>query len=112
MCVFWVWQNNVLLRGNVTLSPFAAYVFADAGLCLVGVEGVSVSSAPYDEQVHRILLSAGVALLEGLDLSKAEAGKYFLTAAPLCIEGAEASPVRAMLIQRQNIDWDENTWRR
>ena len=78
----------------------------------LGVEGVSVSSAPYDEQVHRILLSAGVALLEGLDLSQAAAGRYLLLAAPLRIEGAEASPVRAMLLQRQGIDWDENTWRR
>lgn len=104
--------QRLLLRGGGTLSPYAAYVLADAGLCLVGVEGVSVSSAPYDEQVHRILLSAGVALLEGLDLSQAAAGRYLLIAAPLRIEGAEASPVRAMLLQRQGIDWDENTWRR
>ena len=104
--------QRLLLRGGATLSPYAAYVLADAGLCLVGVEGVSVSSAPYDEQVHRILLSAGVALLEGLDLSQAAAGRYLLLAAPLRIEGAEASPVRAMLLQRQSIDWDENTWMR
>jgi arylformamidase len=39
-----------------------------------------------------------IALLENLDLSNVEPGKYFLVAAPVKISGAEAAPVRAMLV--------------
>lgn len=40
-------------------------------------------------------------LLEGLDLSGVEEGIYFLMAAPLKIDGADGSPVRAILLERQ-----------
>ena len=43
----------------------------------------------------------GVALLENLDLSAVEPGIYYLIAAPLKIAGAEAAPVRALLLERQ-----------
>lgn len=36
-------------------------------------------------------------ILEGLDLSAVEPGDYRLTALPLFIEGADGSPVRAIL---------------
>lgn len=51
--------------------------------------------------VHRQLLSSGMVLLEGLDLSGVEEGIYFLMAAPLKIDGADGSPVRAILLERQ-----------
>ena len=51
--------------------------------------------------VHRQLLSSGMVLLEGLDLSGVEEGIYFLMAAPLKIDGADGSPVRAILLDRQ-----------
>ena len=47
--------------------------------------------------VHRILLGAGVAVLEGIRLEKAPAGRYLLSAAPLLCEGADGAPVRALL---------------
>ena len=41
--------------------------------------------------------TAGVVLLEGLDLSKVTPGQYYLHAAPIRIAGADGAPVRAML---------------
>ena len=76
-------------------------MLADAGLSLLGVEGQSVAGAECTVTVHRQLLDAGVLLLEGLDLSGVEEGTYFLIAAPLKIAGADGSPVRAMLLERQ-----------
>ena len=42
-------------------------------------------------------MRAGVAILEGLDLSAVAGGDYRLTCLPLRLDGAEASPVRAIL---------------
>lgn len=94
-------QPRLLLKGQAELSPSAAFVLADAGLTLLGVEGQSVAGAECTVTVHRQLLDAGVLLLEGLDLSGVEEGTYFLIAAPLKIAGADGSPVRAMLLERQ-----------
>jgi arylformamidase len=49
-------------------------------------------------QVHQILLSADVILLEGVRLSEAPEGVYLLNAAPLNLAGAEGAPCRAILI--------------
>ncbi len=93
----WMTPSRILFKGDVTLSQSAAFVLMDAGVRLVGVEGMSV--APYDAEaeVHRLLLSGGVVILEGLDLSKVEAGQYILHAAPIRIAGADGAPVRALL---------------
>ena len=42
--------------------------------------------------------TCNIAILENLDLENVESGNYFLVAPPVKIGGAEAAPVRAMLI--------------
>lgn len=51
--------------------------------------------------IHRLALSRGVCALENLVLKDVEPGLYFLNAAPLRWVKAEASPVRAYLIQQE-----------
>lgn len=92
---------RVLFKGNMTISSSAAFVLADAGVRLIGVEAPSVASPEEDTAVHRQLLMNDTVLIENLDLSGAIPGFYFLLAAPLKIAGAEASPVRALLLERQ-----------
>ena len=103
--------KRLLLKGRATLTVPAAAVLADAGLCLLGTESASVADGADTLATHRLLLEAGVALLEGLDLSGAQPDRYFLVAPPLPIEGAEASPVRALLVCRDDIDWHEGFWK-
>ena len=93
-------KPRVLLKGDATLTQSAAFVLAQAGVKLVGVEGPSVATAN-TAQIHRELLSAGILLLEGLDLSQVRPGTYMLLAAPLKVAGADGAPVRALLIERQ-----------
>ena len=50
-------------------------------------------------QVHLILLRRGIALLEGIVLDEVAEGRYFLSAAPLNLGGADGAPCRAYLIQ-------------
>ena len=106
-------KKRVLFKGNVQLSPSAAFVLSDAGISLLGVESESVAPPEYTAQVHRQLLGTGMVLLENLDLSKAQTNvPYLLIATPLKIAGADATPVRAVLVEPQRIDWDENLWTR
>ena len=51
------------------------------------------------EGVHRILLGAEVAVLEGLDLRGAPAGAYILCALPVKLGGSDGAPVRAVLFE-------------
>jgi arylformamidase len=80
------------------LTADAADVIAGAGLLLVGIDTPSVdAAAALGLPVHRRLLAAGIAILEGLDLALAPPGRYELLALPLRLAGVEASPVRAVL---------------
>ncbi|MBR2337950.1 MAG: cyclase family protein, partial [Clostridia bacterium] len=79
-------KKRVLFKGDVQLSPSAAFVLSDAGVVLLGVEQTSVAPPEYTAEVHRQLLGTGMVLLEGLDLTKAETDvTYLLLAAPLKI---------------------------
>jgi len=63
----------------------------------VGIDYLSVQRFSDEPDTHRILMEAGVAILEGLDLGEASPGRYHLIALPLRLAGAEAAPVRAVL---------------
>ena len=48
---------------------------------------------------HKALLGSDICILENICLKDVPEGEYFLSALPLKIEDAEASPVRAMLLE-------------
>ncbi|MEI2400912.1 arylformamidase, partial [Paenibacillus phytohabitans] len=50
-----------------------------------------------DLQAHHHLHKHGIYILEGIVLDDVEPGDYELIALPLAIEGADGSPVRAVL---------------
>ncbi len=80
------------------LDAGAARYLAERGIMLVGVDYLSVG--PYGEgaeEVHRLLLEAGVWILEGLDLTRVEPGDYELFCLPLRVANGEGSPARAIL---------------
>ncbi|MBE6871792.1 MAG: cyclase family protein [Ruminococcaceae bacterium] len=93
--------RRILLRTNnvAKLTKSAAQVIADNKPLLVGIDCASIGSGEDNTAIHRILLGEGIAVLEGLDLYDAPDGRYFLCAAPIKIEGSEAAPVRAVLLQ-------------
>ncbi|WP_059105734.1 arylformamidase [Shouchella shacheensis] len=68
------------------------------GVCLLGVDVPSVDE-PESKTLdgHHALGRAGVAILENARLEHVEPGDYELIALPLLIEGADGSPVRAVL---------------
>ncbi|MDJ0835421.1 MAG: cyclase family protein [Acidobacteriota bacterium] len=82
-----------------SLSPDLVDYLADAGVVLVGIDTPSVDpsdSKPLES--HRRIYDRDLAVLEGIVLTDVPEGIYFLSALPLRIEEADASPVRAVLI--------------
>lgn len=94
--------KRLLFKGDMAIDRSAAYVLADAGCVLLGVEGTSVSRPESTAAVHRHLLSFDCALLEGLDLSEVSPGEYFLVAAPIKVAGGDGAPVRALLFDSRD----------
>lgn len=91
--------ERILIAGKATVTAGAARVFASAGIKLIGNESQTVGPEDAPKEVHLILLGAEVVLLEGIVLDGVEEGRYFLSAAPLNLGGADGSPCRAYLIR-------------
>ena len=80
------------------ISPDAIHAMNDRGVVLVGTDAPSID--PLDSKTldaHHALFNAGMLNLEGLLLRNIEPGTYSLIALPLNIQGADGSPVRAVL---------------
>jgi arylformamidase len=88
------WKTDTFIADFVYITEDAAQLLADSGVRLVGIDYLSVGGPG---ATHRILLGAGIWLLEGLDLSAVGVGNYNLICLPLKLVRTEASPVRAVL---------------
>ncbi|MGP8080838.1 MAG: cyclase family protein [Dehalococcoidales bacterium] len=88
------WKTDIFVPDFVYIAEDAAQLLADSGVKLVGIDYLSVGGPG---ATHKILLGAGIWLLEGLNLSGVNAGKYNLICLPLKIMQTEGSPVRAVL---------------
>lgn len=81
------------------LSPELLHWLADQGVQLVGIDTPSVDPETDAElPSHQALYERDLAVLEGLLLSHVPAGTYTLVALPLLLTGADAAPVRAVLL--------------
>ena len=91
--------RRLLIRGGGIPDLSGAEEIVRAGLLLVGVEPQSIGGMEAPAPVHRCLLSAGIAALEGIRLGDVPAGRYTLYAAPLKGAGLDGAPVRAVLAE-------------
>lgn len=94
-------QKILLFRGGgkAWLTKSAGFALAQAGFRLVGTDASSIAPQEDELGAHQELLQAGIPILEGLDLAQAKPGEYMLIALPLLLGGAEAAPVRAVLLE-------------
>ncbi len=92
------WKTGHFQKKYVSIEPQAAHYLAECGLQTVGVDYLSVggfeSGGP---ETHRILLNAGIWIIEGLMLEHVEPGEYELVCLPLKIIGGDGAPARAVL---------------
>jgi arylformamidase len=92
------WKTGEFIEDFVYISKEGARFIVQAGIQTVGVDYLSVGGFHHDsEETHQILLKARVWIIEGLNLSKAKAGRYDLICLPLKIVGSDGAPARAVL---------------
>lgn len=91
-----LWDQAGFRRDLVGLSRDAAAALAARGVALVGIDYMSIAPAHDPLPVHRILLDAPVAILEGLDLRPLAEGWHELMVLSLLVPGADAAPARAL----------------
>lgn len=92
------WPRNDFVEDFVWLAADAARVLAGSRAKCVGIDYLSVGGFRRDlVETHEILLSAGVWIIEGLDLRQVPPGRYELVCLPLLIPGADGAPARAVI---------------
>ncbi len=81
-----------------SLSPELIDALATRGVRLLGIDSPSVDPADSkDLPSHQALYRHDFAVLEGIDLDRVPPGVWKLSALPLALADADASPVRAVL---------------
>ncbi|MBC8158497.1 MAG: cyclase family protein [Alphaproteobacteria bacterium] len=87
-------------KNFVALTPDAANWVVERGMLLVGIDYFSIER--YKEPgaaTHVALLSAEVAVVEGLDLREIKAGNYELVCMPLKLKDCDGAPARVALME-------------
>ena len=84
-----------------SLSPEVIEFLQSQAVCLVGIDTPSVDPAQSKQlESHQALYRSDLCVLEGLVLNKTrDEEDYFLVAPPLKMKGADASPLRALLLK-------------
>jgi arylformamidase len=92
------WGTARFTEDYVGLTSGAAEHLAAHGVRMVGIDYLSIGTMG-DEGVltHRILMKAGIWIVEGLNLSHVRPGTYELICLPLKLIDTEGAPARAVL---------------
>ena len=83
-----------------SFDPSLIEEWAHAGVKLIGIDTPSIDpESSKGLESHQVVAKHNMAILEGVVLTAVPEGLYTLIALPLKIEGADAAPVRAVLIE-------------
>jgi arylformamidase len=94
-----LWQFTEFHRDYVYLDQSAAQWMIDNHVRTVAIDYLSIGSFEGGEEVHKLLLRNGVTVVEGVNLSAVEPGKYTFACLPIKIKDGDGGPARAILIK-------------
>ena len=94
----WARNEKQFDKNFVAVSEDGARFLIERGIKLVGVDYLSVAPFFNVAPTHNILLSAGVVIVEGLNLHNVPQGRYNFFCLPLKIKGSDGAPARAILV--------------
>lgn len=96
------WWRKGFCKNFVFLTLPAAEYLVSRRVRLVGIDYLSVGGycQPDAKAVHRALLSCGIWIIEGLNLTGVIPGRYDMLCLPLKIHQADAAPARVLLRAR------------
>ena len=92
--------GNAFNTNFTYLDKSGAEFLASKKIKAVGIDNLGIERSQPKHETHKILLSKGIVIFEGLDLSKVKQGRYFFHGLPLKIRKGDASPVRAVLVDK------------
>ncbi len=92
------WHTDDFVEDFVYISQAAARYLAQQRVRTIGVDYLSVGGFSADGvETHVALLSAGIWIIEGLNLTPVQPGTYELVCLPLKIQDADGAPARVVL---------------
>ena len=92
-------RKGIMSDQWVYMSSEAADFCIERKVRLVGIDYVAPEKPPLGEDIiHKKLFRHNILIMENIALDQVPPGNYTLICLPLKIKGAEASPVRAVLI--------------
>lgn len=94
--------NNYFDPAFVYLDGSGAEYLRGLKIAGVGIDALGIERNQPHHETHKLLLQAGIIILEGLRLGEVKEGIYLLIAAPLKIIGTESAPARVLLLKE---DW-------
>lgn len=92
-----LWKEGKFNPKYVALTKGGAQWIVDRGIQLVGIDYLSIGSYHDSSPTHRVLLGAEVVIVEGLNLTNVQPGRYELVCLPMKFTGAEGAPARVIL---------------
>ena len=93
-----LWQSGEFAGEFVFITPEGSEYLAEAGVRLVGVDYLSIGGYKQGGSLqHKVLLNAGVCVVEGLNLLPVSSGRYDFICLPLRLEGGDGAPARAIV---------------
>ncbi len=102
-----MWINTPFKEDYVYLSTSAAKYLVKMGVRCIGVDYLSVGGMENGVDVHRILLNAGITIIEGLRMQDVVPGLYEIIAMPMKIHGADGAPARVVVRRITDSENDE-----
>jgi arylformamidase len=87
----------------IYVAEDAAKYLAEIGISGVGIDALGIERAQEGHPTHRALMGKDIIIIEGIQLKEVNEGEYFMVAAPLKLQGVDASPARILLIDGLNI---------
>lgn len=95
---FWEKPTRDFQPDFVGISADGAEFLVKRGVKLVGIDYLSIAPYHHSRPTHEIFLKAGVVIVEGLNLSEINQGRYTLYCLPIKLAGSDGAPARAILI--------------
>jgi|TARA_B100000315_G_scaffold126024_2_gene115740 arylformamidase len=81
------------------LDKSGARFLAGKKIKCVGIDDLGIERNQSGHETHKILFKKDIVVVEGLELSKINAGRYFFIGLPLKIKRGDGSPIRAVLVK-------------
>ncbi|HSF09979.1 MAG TPA: cyclase family protein [Nitrospirales bacterium] len=92
------WYSEHSPEDTIFLDRTAAVWLAERRVSTVGIDALLIGGKQENgKEIARILIQAGIVIIEGLEFSRVKPGEYMLICLPLKIPNGNGAPARAIL---------------